>query len=384
MTTTAQHIEQCIRAAAPAQVRPSPRQWHQQQIQQGRLIPDAAQAKVIEYLQALYEHLTSARPPAPKRLFPWRNTKPAATEPGLYIWGGVGRGKTWLMDTFFHSLPFKQKQRMHFHRFMHWVHRELDQLKGQADPLDIVAARFAKQAKVLCLDEFFVSDIGDAMLLGQLLKGLAANGVTLVATSNIPPDELYKDGLQRANFLPAIELLHRQTRVVELEGGTDYRLRELEQAKVYHTPLNGETARRMRQEFLQLAPDEIKEDTFIRIENRVIPVKARADDIIWFDFDAICGGPRSPADYIEIARCFHAVMVSNLEPMDDHQADRLRRFMHLVDEFYDRNVKLILSAATELEELYQGERLAFEYQRTQSRLQEMRSHSYLARGHQPE
>jgi len=361
-----------------------PRQWHQLQVENGRLVADPAQTIIVDQLQNLYERLTSKQQPPKKRILPWGKAPAVPAERGLYIWGGVGRGKTWLMDVFFHSLPFKQKRRMHFHRFMHWVHGELDKLKGLSDPLDIVAAQFAQQAKVLCLDEFFVSDIGDAMLMGQLVKGLASQGVTLVATSNIPPDELYKDGLQRANFLPAINLLKRQTRVMELEGDTDYRLQYLEQAKVYHTPLNSESTRKMRAEFKQLAPDRIQEQTFIRIENRVIPVKARSDDVIWFEFDTICGSPRSPADYIEIARCFHAVLISGLETMDDNQTDRLRRFMHLVDEFYDHSVKLILNAAAEPEALYQGKRLVFEYQRTQSRLREMQSHAYLARGHRPE
>ena len=375
-------IENTPEAATPTRL--PPKQWHQQQIQRGELIADPAQTKIVDQLQGLYERLISNQPPPPKRFFSWRKAPAATTERGLYIWGGVGRGKTWLMDIFYHSLPFEQKRRIHFHRFMHWVHGELAKLKGQSDPLDIVAAQFAQQARVLCLDEFFVSDIGDAMLLGQLIKGLSAQGVTLVATSNSPPDELYKDGLQRTNFLPAINLLKQQTQVLELEGDTDYRLQYLEQVKLYHTPLSGEAARKMRAEFSQLAPDRIQEQTFIRIENRVIPVKARSDDVIWFEFDTICGSPRSPADYIEIARCFHAVMISGLETMDDNQTDRLRRFMHLVDEFYDHSVKLILSAAAEPEALYQGQRLAFEYQRTQSRLREMQSHAYLARGHRPE
>lgn len=368
-------------AEPPAQAMP-PRQQYQDQLQRGGLVAEPTQAVVVDHLQGLYDQLNGGAAP-PKRIFSWK--KPHKSPPrGLYIWGGVGRGKTWLMDLFFHSLPFKQKQRLHFHRFMRWVHSELDRLKGQRDPLDRVAAQFAQQARILCLDEFHVSDIGDAMLLGQLLKGLAAHGVTLVATSNIPPDELYKDGLQRTNFLPAINLLKKQTQVVELAGTTDHRLLHLEQAKVYHSPLSDQVAHQMRAEFLELAPDSIKEETFVRIEGRAIPVKARADDVIWFEFDTICGSPRSPADYIEIARCFHAVLISDIVTLNDNHTDRLRRFMHLVDEFYDRNVKLVISAETEPKALYQGTRLAFEFQRTVSRLQEMQSHSYLARGHRPE
>jgi cell division protein ZapE len=344
-------------------------------------VADPAQALIVEHLQALYERL-QAPPPPPRHILRWRRAAVSAPQ-GLYVWGGVGRGKTWLMDLFFHSLPFEQKLRLHFHRFMRRIHHELEQLKGHQDPLQIVAARLAGEARVICLDEFHVSDIGDAMLLGQLLKGLFSQGATLVTTSNIPPDALYKDGLQRANFLPAIALLQRHTQVVELGGDIDYRLLHLEQAKTYHCPLDEQAARRMRAEFRELAPDGIREDTFIRIEGRAIPAKARANNVIWFDFDTICGSPRSPVDYIEIARCFHTVLVSRIPELDDYQNDRLRRFMHLVDEFYDRNVKLVISADAQPEALYRGTRLAFEFQRTISRLREMQSHAYLARGHRP-
>ncbi len=363
----------------------SPQEHYSNQLRHGDLVADSEQAAVVGLLQDLYERLSTDSPPdsvgLARRLF--SRSKPPPPPRGLYIWGGVGRGKTWLMDLFFDSLAFEQKQRLHFHRFMRRIHHELARLKGRRDPLDIVAADFARQARVLCLDEFHVSDIGDAMLLGQLLKALFAQGVTLVATSNIPPDYLYQDGLQRVHFLPAIALLKQHTQVVNLGGSTDYRLKYLELAKVYHTPPGGRAQRLMQAEFSRLAPGKALENGRLCVEGREIPVISLADDVAWFGFEVLCGGPRSPADYIEIARCFHTVLLSDVPVMDDDQADRLRRFMHLVDEFYDRNVKLIISAAAAPEALYRGERLAFEYRRTASRLKEMQSHAYLAREHRP-
>ena len=364
----------------------SPREHYLKQLQHGDLVADSGQTTVVDALQGLYERLLVAQTTdslsLARRLF--LRAKASAVPPqGLYIWGGVGRGKTWLMDLFFHSLPFEQKQRLHFHRFMRQIHKELDRLKGQRDPLELVAADFAQQVRVLCLDEFYVSDIGDAMLLGQLLKGLFAQGVTLVVTSNIPPDYLYQEGLQRMNFLPAIALLKEHTGVVELGGSTDYRLKYLELAKVYHTPLVERSRQLMQAEFSRLTTKGLDGGS-ICIENREIPVISLADDVAWFDFEVLCGGPRSPADYIEIARCFHAVLLSDIPAMDDNRTDWLRRFMHLVDEFYDRNVKLIISADALPEGLYRGERLAFEYRRTASRLKEMQSRAYLGRGHRLE
>ncbi len=365
----------------------TPRDLYQLQIHRGDLVVDAAQSAVVDALQDLYER-TKAAPSLSAGRSLWRHVlwrRKAAVSPcGLYVWGGVGRGKTWLMDIFFHSLPFAQKERLHFHRFMRLIHAELDRLKGRPDPLQEVAAHFARRTRVLCLDEFHVCDIGDAMLLGQLLKGLFAHGVTLVATSNTPPDELYKDGLQRANFLPAIDLLKKHTQVLELGGQTDYRLQFLERAEVYHAPLGRQAEQRMRAQFQRLASEAAVAEGRLRIEGREIVARALADAVAWFDFEVLCGGPRSTADYIEIARCFSTVLLSDIPLLDDHRADRVRRFMHLVDEFYDRNVKLIISAAVAPDELYQDERLVFEYRRTVSRLQEMQGHAYLARAHRPD
>jgi len=302
---------------------------------------------------------------------------------GLYMWGGVGRGKTFLMDLFYDCVPFPEKLRTHFHRFMHRVHRDLTRLTGQADPLAAVAQGLAEEARVLCFDEFFVSDIGDAMILGELLAHLFDRGVTLVATSNIPPHALYENGLQRRRFLPAIDLLERHTEVLNLDGGTDYRLRLLEQAETYHSPLDDLAEELLAERFTTLVPDHsrVDENVELEIEGRPIRCRRSADDVAWFDFVALCDGPRSQNDYIELARLYHAVLVSDVPIFTTRLEDQARRFISLVDEFYDHNVKLIVSAAAPVETLYRGERLAFEFERTRSRLLEMRSRDYLSRTH---
>jgi cell division protein ZapE len=312
--------------------------------------------------------------------------KPAAGPPavrGLYLWGGVGRGKTYLVDTFFDALPLERKQRIHFHSFMRAVHAELKQLQNQQDPLRVVARRFAETARVICLDEFFVSDITDAMLLYGLLKELFARGVTLITTSNIEPDGLYRDGLQRARFLPAIALLKQHLDVLNVDGGVDYRLRYLEKAEIYHYPLDERADQILNDLFDHIAPEPGHRGGDVEIEGRYIPTLREADGIVWFNFRAICDGPRGTADYIELARCYHTVLISNLPVMDWQMENQARRFVNLVDEFYDRGVKLILSAAAPVLELYRGEKLKFEFQRTVSRLQEMQSHEYLERPHLP-
>ncbi|MCH8504750.1 MAG: cell division protein ZapE [Ectothiorhodospiraceae bacterium] len=349
---------------------------------------DPAQEAAVRALQDLYLRLeqssasVAAAPRGVGRLL--QRLKPAGAPPpvkGLYLWGGVGRGKTYLMDTFFDCLPFAEKQRMHFHRFMHMVHGRLKEIRNQQYPLRLVAREFAGSTRVLCFDEFFVSDITDAMLLGGLLEELFRQGLTLVATSNIPPKELYRNGLQRERFLPAIRLLEQHTDVMNVDGGTDYRLRYLEQAEIFHAPLDAAAERMLEEEFEQLAPEPGKRDASITIEGRRIPVRAIADDVVWFDFDAICDGPRSQTDYIEVAREFHTVLLSGVPVLDITKENQARRFISLVDEFYDRNVKLIITAAAEPESLYQGKRLKFEFERTVSRMQEMQSREYLGRAH---
>ncbi len=354
---------------------------------------DPAQERAVLQLQKVYDRLMEQPKPAPARKSGgWfsrligHDSTTADTDAavrGLYLWGGVGRGKTYLVDTFVDALPLERKQRVHFHSFMRMVHAELKELKHQQDPLQIVARHFAEKAQVICLDEFFVSDITDAMLLYGLLKELFACGVTLITTSNIPPDELYKGGLQRARFLPAIELIKQHLDVLNVDGGVDYRLRYLEKAELYHYPLDEQADRVLEAAFTQLAPDPGHRGGNLEIEGRFIPTLREADGIVWFNFRAICDGPRGTSDYIEIARCFHTVLISNIPVMDWQMENQARRFVNMVDEFYDRGVKLAVSAAAPLLELYQGERLKFEFQRTISRLQEMQSYEYLEKPHMP-
>ncbi|BFM08358.1 cell division protein ZapE [Halioxenophilus aromaticivorans] len=350
---------------------------------------DPAQRAAVEKLQALYDALVARPVSAPKKGFLQRllGGVPEPVEPvrGLYFWGGVGRGKTYLMDNFYDSLPFEQKMRAHFHRFMRRVHQELKTLDGQKNPLEIVADRIAAEARVICFDEFFVSDITDAMILATLLEALFARGVSLVATSNIVPDGLYKDGLQRARFLPAIDLLNRHTEVVNVDGGVDYRLRALEQAELYHCPLDEQAEVSLQSSFDSLVLDvgNVRLAEALEVEGRPIPSKAVAESVVWFEFTALCDGPRSQNDYIELAREFCAVLISNVPQMSVQIDDQARRFINMVDEFYDRNVKVVVSAAVPLAEIYAGGRLNFEFERTTSRLLEMQSNEYLSRPHKP-
>lgn len=302
---------------------------------------------------------------------------------GLYFWGGVGRGKTYLMDTFFDALPFPQKKRLHFHHFMKLVHGQLNIHKGKSNPLKLVAEAFAKDARVLCFDEFFVSDIGDAMILANLMGTLFEEGVTLVATSNIEPDLLYKDGLQRKLFLPAIELLKQHTVVLNVDGGIDYRLRTLKQVEIFYSPLGAKAEQSLMSSFQQLAPDfdAALNNTMIDVLGRSIPVRWLCDDVALFRFSDLCEGPRSQNDYIEIARCFHAVLVSDVPVFDGKNDDSARRFINMVDEFYDRSVKLLLTAEASVETLYRKGKLGFEFKRTVSRLLEMQSEDYLEAEH---
>ncbi|MEZ5524605.1 MAG: cell division protein ZapE [Pseudomonadales bacterium] len=363
----------------------TPLERYQHDLDDGVLQPDVAQAEAVQQLQRLYEELVRSAPAEGgsllKKLF--RKQEAAVVPKGLYFWGGVGRGKTYLMDAFYDSLPFEQKMRVHFHRFMQMAHRRLKDLAGVKNPLQILARQMKADNRVICFDEFFVSDITDAMILGGLMEELFNQGVTLVATSNIVPDDLYKDGLQRQRFLPVIDLLKQHTRILNVDGGIDYRLRVLEQAEIYHYPLDREADKSLMSSFMQLAPDleTITEGEQIEIEGRKLTTVRCDDDIVWFEFAELCDGPRSQNDYIEIARMYHAVLVSNVPVLGGNKDDQARRFINMVDEFYDRKVKLIISAAAPIVELYSGGRLGFEFERTQSRLLEMQSHDYLARAH---
>jgi len=303
---------------------------------------------------------------------------------GLYIWGGVGRGKTFLVDEFFAELPIREKRREHFHRFMQDVHAGLRRHRNLPSPLGRVAADLAARARLLCIDEFVVGDVADAMVLATLLDALFAQGVTLVATSNLPPSELYRGGLQRERFLPAIALIEKHCRAMELDAGVDYRLRQLERATLFLGPAVADAEARLAQEFERLADGPGEKDLRVQVEGRPVRARREAEDVVWFDFREICEGPRSTADYIEIARCYHTVFVSRVPVMDSGGEDAARRFIAMVDEFYDRGVKLILSAAAEEPgALYGGDRLAFDFRRTASRLVEMQGRKYLAKPHRP-
>lgn len=301
--------------------------------------------------------------------------------PGLYLWGNVGRGKTFLMDLFFATLPIEKKARIHFHRMMADVHRRLKAHGDIEDPLDRVAAEFARQTRVLCFDEFFVSDIADAMLLGRLLDGMFRRGVTLVTTSNSPPQDLYRNGLQRDRFLPAIKLLEAHTQVLKLDGDTDYRLRLLQKAGTYLTPADNDAFAKLKLFFLEIASGEIIESQLLDILGRRIRTERCAKGVAWFDFEDICDGPRSQQDYIEIARWYPTVIVSKVPVLSVDLENQARRFIAMVDEFYDRKVKLLVSAAAPIESLYSGKKLVFEFQRTTSRLIEMQSTAYLHAPH---
>jgi cell division protein ZapE len=425
-----------------------------QQLTERAFRSDPVQSAVVDRLEDLRTRLIAARKAESSVLKRWLGALGGGSPPtlvrGIYLWGGVGRGKTWLMDLFFQSLPFAEKRRRHFHRFMHDVHAELKTLQQREAPLEVVADRIAQQARVLCFDELFVSDIADAMILGGLFAALFKRNVALVATSNVRPRDLYKNGLQRQRFIPTIELLEQNVDIVAVEGAIDYRLRRLTQAGTYLASDAPDTRQRLQELFDELADHEgddrapapgrpllsqptLSQPTLgqpaagratfdpsapgharpahaappsttrtinqsgrpwprqrasdlgatIEIEGRPIPVVRECGGVVWFDFMAVCSGPRSQDDYIEIARDYQSVIVADVPVLDSLHEDEARRFIALVDELYDRNVNLIVSAAAAPNELYQGDRVGFQFQRTTSRLIEMQSEEYLAREHRP-
>lgn len=298
---------------------------------------------------------------------------------GLYLYGGVGRGKTWLMDLFYAALPFEEKLRAHFYQFMARVHQDLTDFRDEEDPLELVALKLAKQARVICFDEFFVSDIGDAMILGRLLEALFERRVVLVATSNARPEQLYRDGLQRARFLPAIELLNANCVVHELASAQDFRLRALDQAALYLTPLGPAADRALDDMLLRLSPHGVNRDASVEVDGRALRALALSSDTLMIGFDEICETARAPSDYVEIARRFATVMVANVPELDAERENAARRFIAMVDAFYDQGTNLIVSAARPIATLYTGAKLGFEFARTQSRLVEMGSAQYLQR-----
>jgi cell division protein ZapE len=367
----------------------SPLDKYNQDLTRDDFLYDEAQENAVKNLQRLYEDLQNKPLPVKgfkkvlnrwKRIVSQSETK---TIQGLYFWGGVGRGKTYLVDTFYDCLPFENKMRVHFHRFMHRVHQELKTLTGQADPLKIIAKRFADETCIICFDEFFVSDITDAMILGSLFEELFAHNVTLVATSNIIPNDLYRNGLQRERFLPAINLINQHCDVVNVDSGIDYRLRTLEQAEIFHSPLDTKASENLAEYFIKLSVTPGSKNVDIAINGRPLLAIEESDGIVHFDFSVLCESARSQTDYMELSRLYHTVLLANVKQMSVEREDAARRFIALVDEFYERNVKLIISAEVDMENLYSHGGLVFEFKRCLSRLQEMQSHDYLASKHLP-
>ncbi len=368
----------------------TPTSRYQQALDAGTHQPDEVQREAVNRLDAIWQQLTQTpTTPAPRgglmaafgKLLGKKEESTTPPVRGLYMWGGVGRGKTWLMDLFFQTLPGTRKQRLHFHRFMLRVHEELTALQGESDPLEIIADRFKAETDVLCFDEFFVSDITDAMLLGGLMKALFSRGITLVATSNIPPDELYRNGLQRARFLPAIEAIKANCDVMNVDAGVDYRLRTLTQAHLWLSPLNDETAQQMEALWLALAGAPREQRPALEINHRPLQTLGAENQTLAVSFTTLCVEARSQHDYIALSRLYHTVMLYDVPVMTPLMENEARRFIALVDEFYERHVKLVVSAQAPLHEIYQGERVKFEFQRCLSRLQEMQSEEYLKREH---
>lgn len=372
----------------------TPTMLYQQALDAGDYQPDTVQRQTVEALTAIQQALIEREQSTPvvesrglrgrlQSLWGKSVAKPQEPVQGLYMWGGVGRGKTWLMDLFFHSIPSERKLRLHFHRFMLRVQEELVALQGQENPLEIIADGFKNEADVLCFDEFFVSDITDAMLLGTLLQALFARGITLVSTSNIPPDNLYHNGLQRARFLPAIDLIKRYCTVMNVDAGIDYRLRTLTQAGLYFTPMTTETRQRMDEMFAKLAGSVGEINPVLEINHRPLPALCSSGGVLAVEFSVLCEEARSQLDYIALSRRYHTVFLHHVKKMDTLNENTARRFLALVDEFYERYVKLIISAELSMFEIYQGDHLKFEYQRCLSRLQEMQSEDYLRLEHLP-
>jgi cell division protein ZapE len=341
------------------------------------IVLDAAQMTALVRLQQLYDELVAFKK-ARRSLLRWLN--PPTPPRGVYFWGAVGRGKSFLMDSFYAALPYRRKTRVHFHAFMRAVHGELKTLKREEDPLVAVAARIANRHRVVCFDEFHVSDVADAMILGRLFGALFARGVVFVATSNYRPDDLYPNGLQRQNLLPTIALLRQWLDVIEVDGGTDYRLRELEQAASYYVAPAEAADARLATLFERMRPGP-DEDPRLSIDSRVLKAKRRAGSLVWFDFATLCEGPRSQVDYLELARRFAVVMVSDVPQLSPDMSNAARRFTWLVDVLYDHRVKLLLSAAVDAADLYRRGANSHEFTRTASRLVEMRTREYMALPH---
>jgi cell division protein ZapE len=360
----------------------SPKAWYQAARKKPGFIYDPAQEAAIDVLDGLWHQLIVFK--TKRNNFLGRSLLSPNVPKGLYFWGGVGRGKSFLMDVFYDCVPYRRKRRIHFHNFMAEVHQEMKLLAGEKDPLLALADKIAKSTRLLCFDEFHVSDIADAMILQRLLEAMFERGVVLITTSNYPPDGLYPNGLQRQKFLPTIALLKRELRVLNVDGGNDYRMREMTRESLFMVPADFATDARMELMFDRLCPVEQLEERQIKIMERMIPVKKLSHGIVWFDFMDICGGPRAQTDYLEIANQFHTVFVSSIPRMTAADAAAAQRFTWLVDVFYDKRVKLVISAAVLPHELYINKGHDAEFARTASRLIEMQSKNYLSLPHQSE
>ncbi len=360
----------------------SPKVWYQTMSAKPGFISDASQAAAIADLDALWHELIDFK--AKRNHFLGRSLLSPDVPKGLYFWGGVGRGKSFLMDVFYACVPYKRKRRIHFHNFMAEVHHEMKLLESTPDPLISLADNIEKSTRLLCFDEFHVSDIADAMILGRLIEALFERGVVMIITSNSAPDELYLNGLQRQKFLPAIDLIKRNLRVINIDSGNDYRLREMASTPLFMLSTDIERNSRMDAIFERLSAGTTQDIHPVEVQGRLIIVKRLAKNIVWFDFNAICGGPRSQDDYLELARRFHTIFISDIPQMSANEAAEIQRFIWLVDIFYDNRVKLVTSSAATPDKICVDEEKAREFTRTASRLIEMQSQSYLELQHQSE
>jgi len=335
---------------------------------------DEAQQRAVDRLQQAYDEWVAFN--SKRQNVFMRILRDPPVPRGLYMWGGVGRGKSFLMDSFYSVVPLEKKTRVHFHEFMRSVHRQLDELKNIADPLDEVAKRVAKKYRLICFDEFHVTDIADAMILYNLLKALFAHGVSFIVTSNFEPSTLYPDGLHRDRVLPAIDLLKEKLDIMNVDGGLDYRKRALSQVAAYHVPLDAQASEALRAAFMRIS-EVADEDPAVNIEGREVRALRRAGGVIWFDFKTLCGGPRSQNDYLELATRFHTLILSDVPAISASMSSEARRFIWLIDVLYDHKIKLLISAAVPMDELYTVGALSMEFQRTLSRLIEMQSDEYM-------
>lgn len=356
----------------------TPIEHYQEQLRKGFITEDPQQLKVLEQLQSLYEALIQEQRKRARRIHFFR--KPRLVR-GMYIWGGVGIGKTFMMDCFYNSLPFKEKMRMHFHSFMRMIHQQLRIHQGEKNPLQVIARNIAKQHLVLCFDELYVNDIADAMILARLFSALFSHGVCLVATSNSMPDDLYKKGLQRKLFLPAIELIKEHTHVVHVSTVSDYRLRYLKDAGVFYTPNDELAENKMEKLFSILSSNQPVFYEPIEISDRRIPIRKQSEDVVWFDFQVICNIPRSQQDYLAIAEHYETVFISDFVPLPSHANDRISLLIRMIDVFYDARVRLVFSSATTVDQLYTEGRMLADFARACSRLIEMQSANYFSVKH---